>query len=155
MTNLHKYNTSSSLLYPELSYKLQGAFFTVYNTLGFGHKEIAYQRALGEELKKQNIPHSRELSLPILYNKTKVADYRPDFVIDHKIIVEIKAVEFLFPKLITQLTYYLKGTHLSLGYLVNFGSSRLQIVRRIWTPNYQPKIRDNSLLIRGNPEVQQ
>ena len=132
----HNYGIKNKdLLYPSLSYKLQGCFFTVYNTLGFGHKEIAYQNALEKEFYNQNIPYTREASLPILYREEKVANYRPDFIIDDKIIVEIKALEFLPAKFITQLIYYLKGTNYRLGYLVNFGSPQIQIIRRIWTPS--------------------
>ena len=93
-----------TLLYPELSYKLQGCFFTVYNTLGFGHKEVVYQRALEEELKLQHILFS-QTTLPIFYHEKKVAEYEPDFVVDSKIIIEIKALEFIPQKLITQLMY--------------------------------------------------
>ena len=128
------------LLYPDLSYKLQGCFFKVYNILGFGHKEIAYQRALEQELTLQNISFEREMHLLITYRDKKIAEYVPDLVIDKKIIIEIKALEFLPNKFITQLIYYLKGTNYKLGYLINFGAPKLQIIRRIWTPT----IRDNS-----------
>lgn len=131
----------TELLYPELSYKLQGCFFSVYNTLGFGHKELVYQRSLEEELKKQNISYKKKFHLPIFYNRIKVADYVPDFTIDDKIIVKIKALEFVPKKLVTQLVYYLKGTQFQLGYFVNFGEPKINIIRRIWTPSY---IRGNS-----------
>lgn len=133
-TNHSQY--SHELLYPKLSYKLQGCFYTVYNTLGFGHKELIYQRALEEELTKNEISHIREKPLPLFYNSKKIGEYRPDLVINDKIIVEIKALEFLPKKLITQLVYYLKGTEYKLGYLVNFGSPKLEIIRRIWSPHY-------------------
>ena len=124
------------LLYPDLSYKLQGCFFKVYNILGFGHKEIAYQRALEQELTIQNISFEREMHLSITYKDKKIAEYVPDLVIDDKIIVEIKALEFLPNKFIAQLINYLKGTNFQLGYLVNFGAPKLQIIRRIWTPKF-------------------
>jgi len=123
-------------LYSELSYKVRGCFFTVYNTLGFGHKESVYQRALEEEFKNQKVPFERQKHLPILYNSKKVAEYIPDFVIDEKIIVEIKALEYLPQKLVVQLVYYLKGTNYKLGFLVNFGSTKLEIIRRVWSPQY-------------------
>lgn len=129
------------LLYPELGYKLQGCFFTVYNTLGFGHKEIIYTRALEEELIKQKVTYESEKRLPIFYNSKKIAEYVPDLVIGGKIIIEVKALEFLPKRMTSQLVYYLKGTNYSLGYLVNFGSPKLEIIRRIWTPIY---IRVNS-----------
>lgn len=149
MTNLRDYMIQSNLLYPELSYQLQGCFFKVYNTLGFGHKELVYQRALEAELTLQKINFNKP-KLPIFYNGKKIAVYEPDFVIDAQIIVEIKALEFFPPKLMSQLVYYLKGTHFSLGYLVNFGESKLRIVRRIWTSNHHT-IRVHSPKISANP----
>lgn len=135
--------TKSKLLYPQLSYRLQGCFFKVYNTLGFGHKEVVYQRALKEEMKNQSIPCEKEASLPIKYEDKKIAAYRPDFVIDEKIILEVKALEFMPKKFETQLVYYLKGTSYKLGYLVNFGAPKLQIIRRIWTPGYTSRMTAN------------
>src|SRR3989338_535401 len=140
------------LLYPDLSYKLQGCFFKVYNILGFGHKEIAYQRALEQELTIQNISFEREMHLSITYKDKKIAEYVPDLVIDDKIIVEIKALEFLPNKFITQLINYLKGTNFQLGYLVNFGAPKLQIIRRIWTPNYKNRITTNNSKLTRNKD---
>lgn len=122
------------LLYPEISYKLQGCFYAVYNTLGFGHKEVIYQKALEEELNIKEINFSKEKKLPVVYHNKNIAFYKPDFLIENKIIVEIKALEYFPAKYITQLIYYLKGTNFQLGYLVNFGNSKLEIFRRIWTP---------------------
>lgn len=138
MANLHK-SCPSKLLYPELSYKLQGCFFTVYNTLGFGHKEVVYERGLEKEFEAQSIPFTKEESLPIYYRDKKIADYRPDFIIDKKIILELKALEFLPLKFVSQLLYYLKGTGYSLGNLVNFGAPKIQIIRRVWSKNYEKK----------------
>jgi GxxExxY protein len=120
---------------------LRGGFFEVYNTLGFGHKEIAYQNALAEEFEPKGIDYEKEKVIPIKYGKKKVATYRPDFVIDHRVIIEVKALEYLPKKLTTQLVYYLKGTDYKLGFLVNFGAQDLQIIRRIWTPVYVSKNR--------------
>lgn len=121
-------------LYEELSYKLRGCVFSVYNTLGFGHKESVYQKALADELAKMKLNFEREKTIPITYNGKQVGVYRPDFVIDNKIIVEIKAVEFMPKSYETQLVYYLKGTNYKLGFLINFGGTKLDIRRRIYTP---------------------
>lgn len=126
-----------NLLYPELSYQLRGCFFKVHTELGFGHKEVIYQRALEDELKKGQIPYQREAILAVKYNGKKIGEYRPDFVIDKKIIVEVKALEFLPLKLLSQLVYYLKSTEIQLGFMVNFGSTKVQIIRKIWSAYYQ------------------
>lgn len=135
-----------SLLYSRLTYKIRGSIFNVYNVLGFGHKEGVYHKALAHELKKNNVAFEEEKSLDVTYDNTKVGTYRPDFVIDGKILIELKAVPFLPKEAETQLLYYLKGTNYKLGLLVNFGSAKLEIKRKIWT-NYPRRS-----IIRGNPQ---
>ena len=129
----------TKLLYEKESYKIRGCFFAVYNELGFGHKEVVYQRALEEEFIRQNMKSEREVGLPVSYNGKKIAEYRPDFIISNKIIIEIKALEFMPKRLESQLVYYLKGTQVPLGFLVNFGSKPLQIIRKVWSKNYMGK----------------
>lgn len=125
------------LLYQDLSYKIRGCTFKVYNSLGFGHKESVYQKALGLEFKNVNLNFAIETSLPIVYQNKKIGTYKPDFIVENKIIIEIKAVPVMPKSYETQLTYYLKGTNYKLGFLINFGSNKIDIRRRIWTPNYQ------------------
>ncbi len=124
----------TDFLYEDLSYKIRGCVFSVYNKLGFGHKENIYQKALAVEFKSRNIEFITQDSLSIIYSGKTVGMYRPDFTIDGKIIIEIKAVPFMPESHETQLTYYLKGTNYKLGFLINFGSPTLDIRRRVWTP---------------------
>lgn len=121
-----------NLLYEDLTYKLRGVFFRVYNTLGFGHRESVYQNALVVEFNKQKISFKEEPRLGVVYDGAKVGTYTPDFLIDDKIILEIKSAEFLTKDTEKQLIYYLKGTGYKLGLLVNFGASKLEIKRKIW-----------------------
>ena len=132
-----------NFLYEELTYKIRRAIFNVYNTLGYGHRESVYQNALAKEFKKQEIPFEREKSLPVLYDGEKVGTYRPDFVVDGKIILELKAAPFIGKGFEKQLIYYLKGTDFKLGLLVNFGANKLQIKRRIWDVDHQRKSAKN------------
>jgi len=120
-----------NFLHEDLSYKIRGAFFNVHNTLGGGHKEIIYQKALALEFKKLGINFEREKSLTIQYDDVKVGVYRPDFVVNDNIIIEIKAVAFIPKDYEIQLLNYLKSTKLSLGFLVNFGPTKVEIRRRI------------------------
>jgi GxxExxY protein len=126
-------NTDNKLIYADLSYLIRGAIFTVYNTLGFGHKEQVYQKALEKELNTLNIPYKREVNLNVSYKGEAVGNYRPDFVVASKIIIELKAVEFMPKTYETQLLHYLKSTNFQLGLLVNFGSPKLVIRRLVWT----------------------
>lgn len=121
------------LLYADLTYQIRGAMFIVYNSLGFGHKESVYQRALSKEFDTKHIPYQREVNLDVFYNNEVVGHYRPDFVIDNKIIIELKATEFISKNFETQIIHYLKSTKFNLGLLVNFGSDKLYIKRLVWT----------------------
>lgn len=121
-----------NLLYEHLTYEIRGAVFKVYNTLGFGHKEIVYQKALSFEFEKNNIKHEREKKLDVLYDGKVVGCYKPDFVVEGKVVIEIKSLEFVPKDMEKQLIYYLKGTKYKLGLLINFGSSTLSVKRKIW-----------------------
>ena len=123
---------TEKILYKKLSYKITGCFFKVYNTLGPGHKEGIYHRALKIEFEKQKIKYSSKKRLKIEYEGKEVGIYEPDFIIEDKIIVELKSV-LQMPKVYEQqLYYYLKGSDYKLGYLVNFGSDKIDIKRRIF-----------------------
>lgn len=129
------------LLYESLTFKIRGALFNVYNNLGPSYKEIIYGNALEMEFKKIGLSYEREKAIDVMYDNKKVGVYRPDFVIDSKIILEIKAQPFIGKLEIKQTWYYLKGSDYRLGLLVNFGSKELQIERIIYDT-----IRDNPRL---------
>lgn len=128
-------STDNKLIYADLTYRIRGAIFNVYNELGYGHKEEVYQKALAKEFENLTIPYQREKNLSVQYKGEHVGNYRPDFVIDDKVIIELKAVEFMPKTFETQLLHYLKTTGFQLGLLVNFGSPKLNIRRLIWTPS--------------------
>lgn len=120
------------LIYKDSAYKVVGCFYEVYNQLGPGFKELVYHKALATELNLQKVYYEEEKRIAVKYKGKNIGSYIPDFVIDKKIIVEIKAVDII-PKLYeTQLYYYLKGTDYKLGYIVNFGSSQIDIRRRVY-----------------------
>lgn len=123
------------LLYKELSYQIQGAVIEVRKNFGSGHKESLYQHALVEELDIRKIPFIKEPSIKIISPKTgkTIGIYRPDFLVDDKIILEIKALEIIPRKLIDQLFDYLRNSSYELGYFVNFCGSKLYMKRIIYT----------------------
>lgn len=125
----------ADLLYKELSYQIQGAVIEVRKTYGSSHKETIYKNALAEEFELRRIPYKREASIQIISPKTNktIGIYRPDFVVDDKIILEIKAVEVLARKLVDQLFDYLKNSTYELGYFINFSGSKLYMKRVIYT----------------------
>lgn len=122
---------TEKVLYKDLSYKIVGCFYKVYNTLGPGHKENIHQRALIIEFDNNGIKYVSKKKLSLEYEGKKIGTYEPDFIVDDKIIIEIKSV-LIIPKVFEkQLYYYLKGSNYRLGYLVNFGSDKIDIRRRI------------------------
>jgi|SRR3989344_4870139 len=124
---------NKSLLYGELTYKIRGAIFAVRNELSSGHKEVVYHKALAKEFDIRGISFITEKSLVVSYKGQSVGVYRPDFIIDGKIVLEIKALPFLPRITEIQMSYYLKSTKYKLGLIVNFGSEELEIKRRIYT----------------------
>lgn len=120
------------LEYEKISYQIRGAIFEVYNTLGPGFKETIYHNALTEEFKKRGLPFEDKKKIRIEYKGKTVGVYEPDFIVEDKIIIEIKSVENM-PKIFEKQLYsYLKSAHYKVGLLVNFGADKLEIIRRIY-----------------------
>jgi GxxExxY protein len=112
------------IIYKEESYKVVGAAFKVYNTLGPGFLEAVYQEALEIEFQRQGIPFEREKELKIQYDGVELKQtYKADFVCFEKIIVELKAVSNLDDAHRSQVYNYLHATGYKLGLLLNFGNS--------------------------------
>lgn len=120
------------LLYPELSYQVVGAIFAVWKELGPAFKESVYQKAIAREFTKRDIFHKSQKQIQIFYDGQKIGVYTPDFIIDEKIILEIKCLPTLAFKEKKQAWHYLKGSHYKLLLLVNFGGRRLEIKRWIY-----------------------
>lgn len=125
----------AGLLYKELSYELQGVLFEVRKNFGPGHKEIVYQNAVAEEFVNRKIKFEKEKSIKIYSPKTgrSVGNYRVDFLIDNKIILEIKAIDIIPKNFIDQIYSYLRNSEYQLGYFVNYRSPKLYIKRVIYT----------------------
>jgi len=119
-------------LYKDLTYNIRGAIFNVYNKIGPGQKENVYAKALELELKRRDIKFEREKTIPVNYLEEKIGVYKPDFVIEDKIILEVKALPFVGKIEERQLWNYLKGSNYKLALLVNFGNQKLDIKRVIY-----------------------
>jgi pyruvate, water dikinase len=124
---------SEEILYKDLSYKLVGILYKVKRKLGIGHKENIYKNAIEIELNNENISYIREPSIQVEYDDKVVGVYRPDFIIDDKIIIELKSVGRLSKEYVKQTFHYLKGTKYKLALLVNFGFKDIEIKRIINT----------------------
>jgi len=123
---------TESFLYKDLSYAIRHSAFEIHNALGPGHKEVVYQNALAAELEKRSIAFSREKKIDVLYRNKKVGIYQPDFVIDEKIIVELKTLPFTGQQEKKQLWNYLKGSPYRLALLINFGTQKVEIMKVVY-----------------------
>jgi GxxExxY protein len=113
----------------ELTYKVIGCAMKIHNTLGNGFQEVIYQRCLAIELDKNGISYAREKEMPIYYEGFEVGTRRADFIIEEKIMVEIKAIIQLEDVHLAQGLNYLTAYNLEIGLLINFGSTSLQTKR--------------------------
>ncbi len=111
----------------EISYKIRGAIFEIYNTVGPGLLESAYEAALYYELKKAGLKVERQLEVPFQYKDIKLeVGYRLDLIVEDKVIIEVKSVTDFSAIHFKQLTTYLKLTKVKLGLLVNFNTSNIR-----------------------------
>jgi GxxExxY protein len=105
----------------DITGKVIGAFFKVYNTLGYGFNEKVYENALAIELRKAGLKVVKQQEIVVYYDGENVGDYRTDIVVDDVVIVELKAARELAEEHEAQLLNYLKATTLEVGLLLNFG----------------------------------
>ena len=117
--------------YSELTEKIIGCAMRVHSKLGNGFQEVIYQRALALELEKANLLFVRELEMPIYYDDVDIGRRRVDFLVDEKILVELKAVSQLEKVHLAQALNYLEAFKLEIGLLINFGNTRLEFKRLI------------------------
>lgn len=126
-------STDRGGLYKELTYRVIGALYEVHNALGSVHKEAIYRRALAIEFKAQGIGFEEEPSLSVMYKSQRVGVYKPDFIIEDRVVLELKAVPIVTKGMLDQAYYYIRGTKYKLVLLVNFGTRKLTVKRRIYT----------------------
>jgi len=118
------------LLYPELSYRIIGIAFDVYNELGAGYNEKYYEKALAEGFLKNELRFGEQLACPISYNGKIIGKRFLDFLVEDKIIVEIKKGSRFSKSHIDQVLEYLKINNLKLAILINFANNGV-IFKRI------------------------
>ena len=131
------------ILYKELSYKLQGCFYEIRNNYGPGQKESVYVNLIIESLKNKGIDVEKEKAIKIysINSKKVVGTYKPDLVVDDKILVEVKSSRTITKQDEKQLYFYLRNSKYEVGYLVNFSTPRLYIKRIVYSNHRKPFLR--------------
>ncbi|MCF7805357.1 MAG: GxxExxY protein [Candidatus Marinimicrobia bacterium] len=123
---------SNKYKHREVTEKIIGAFYNVYNALGYGFLEKVYENALLFELNEKGMDAKQQMAIKVHYKGNLIGEYFADIVVNNKVIVEIKATEELHEKHTLQLINYLKATDFEVGLLLNFGE-KPKVVRKIFT----------------------
>ncbi|MEO7977417.1 GxxExxY protein [Flavobacterium sp.] len=110
----------------EISYRVRGSIFKVYNTLGPGLLESIYESALYYQLKKDGLNVTKQIDLPVKYDDIILdISFRLDLLIENKVIIELKSVEEMKSIHFKQVNTYLKLTNKKLALLVNFNCTNI------------------------------
>lgn len=110
----------TEIVYAELSHAIVGAAIEVHRHLGPGQLESVYQRALAHELALRELPFQAQPPIAATYKGQCVGDFFADFIVDRRVVIEIKVVEHLLAVHTAQLLSYLRASGLRLGLLINF-----------------------------------
>ena len=121
--------TEIDLLYSDLTGNVINAAMEVHSNLGHGFLESVYEEALAVEFDLRNINHERQKKVDVLYKDVKIKNFCCDFLVENKVILELKAIKQLTEIEYAQLLNYLKATGIKVGLLINFGEKSLKFKR--------------------------
>ena len=124
---------NKELKYRDITEKIIGASFEVHKILGNGFQEVIYQRALSWELTQAGLSFAREIEQKIFYKELTepIGTRRADFVVEGKVLVELKAITELEDVHLAQVLNYLKAYRLEVALLIKFGTKSLTFKRLI------------------------
>jgi GxxExxY protein len=138
------------MLYEELTGKIIGAFYQVYNDLGYGFLEKVYENALAHKLRQAGLTVQQQHPIKVYYEGLIVGEFYADMLVDERVILErvileLKTAEAIAPAFQAQLINYLKATPIELGLLLNFGP-KPEFKRQLLTNDRKPGLKS-----RKNP----
>ncbi|MDZ7658186.1 GxxExxY protein [Fodinibius sp.] len=122
---------SEKYKYSDLTGAVIGAAMQVHSALGNGFPEVIYQRSLAIEFQNQNISYKREESMPLFYKGQSIGKRMADFLIEDKVLVELKALSEINETHYNQVLNYLTAFQLEIGLLINFSENSLNFKRFI------------------------
>jgi len=132
--------SDSKLLHADLTDKIIGVYYDVYNEIGHGFLESVYSNCMMVALKSEGLTVQREVPIPVFFRGVDVGQFKADLVIEGCVLLELKAVQNLDRSHEAQLMNYLRGTTIEVGLLLNFGGNKPQF-RRFAFANENKKIR--------------
>jgi GxxExxY protein len=145
----HRYGVDSlvmetsplGLKHSELTEKIIGVFYDVFNELGHGFLQSTYAEALAIALEESGLRTAREAPVPVWFRGRKVGQYYADLIVEGLVLLELKAARALESAHEAQLLHYLRATDIEVGLLLNFGLRPR--FRRLLYDNERKKIREN------------
>jgi GxxExxY protein len=140
-STIHGMSAAPLLKHADVTEKIIGIFYDVYNELGYGFLECVYEESLAIALHQAGLTANRQIPLPVWFRGHKVGEFRADLLVENCVLLELKAARSLDPAHEAQLLHYLKSTEVEIGMLLNFGT-RPQF-RRLIFDNDRKKIRGN------------
>lgn len=108
----------------ELTERLIGIFYAIYNELGHGFLESVYEQAFSVALAESKTFFQRQMAVPVFFHGQKIGDFCADLLVDGKVIVELKAGREIEPAWEKQLLNYLRATQIEVGMFVQFWAER-------------------------------
>ncbi len=129
---------TDNYLYSDLTEKIIGCAYKVFDKLGSGFLEKIYENSLKIELEKGGFKVVQQYPIKVYYEGILVGEYFADLLVEDKVILELKAVSELSKAHETQLINYLRSTGYQVGVLINFGD-KLIVRRKVMTMNYEKK----------------
>ena len=135
------------IIHKELSYQIVGILFEVFDDLGYGYKENFYINAIVKNFKLNNIKFKTQVPYKLIYKGEIIGKIFLDFLVEDKIILEIKKGYYFSKKNIEQILNYLKMTGLELAILANFTPNGVKFIRILNSPLYKKKTEEYKINI--------
>ena len=134
-------STQPGLKYADLTAKIIGIFYDVYNELGYGFLESVYEESEVIALRQAGLIVNRQVPIPVWFRNQKVGEFRADVTVEGTVLLELKCAKGLDPAHEAQILHYLKSTDIEIGLLFNFGLKPQ--FRRLLFDNERKKFREN------------
>jgi len=117
--------------YGELTEKIIGCAYRVYNKMGFGFLESVYEKCMLIELNKQELTAEAQKPIKVYYENEIVGEFIADIIVNDTVILELKSVREIIKAHEVQLVNYLSATDKPVGLIINFGERKVEIKRKI------------------------
>jgi GxxExxY protein len=117
--------------YGELTQKIIGCAYRVFNKMGFGFLESVYEKCLLIELRKAGLNTESQKPITVYYDGEVVGEFLADIIVNDAVIIELKSVRRIIKAHEVQLVNYLVATGKPVGLILNFGESKVEIKRKV------------------------